>query len=143
MKFRAGPIRLYSNDVTGNGTAVRYWESAPEVISNIFRENGTAVFSRQGSEGTLMRGNNFLGSVDYHVKLGELQSADLDARHNYWGTARSAPIEEKIFDRKDVSYLGRVLFEPPEERPFPLDDAWRSRAPEQDRRGETGPSRGQ
>lgn len=142
VKFRGGPIRIYSNDFTGNGTAVRYWESDPEIISNIFRENGTALFCREGSKRSLLRGNNFLGSVDYHIKLGELQEEDVDARYNYWGTGRAAQIEEKLYDRGDVAYLGRVLYDPPEERPFPLDDAWSSpgeRSGRPRRAGETVP----
>jgi hypothetical protein len=120
VKFRGGPVRLYGNDFFRNGTAIRYWESEPEIISNVIRDNGTGVFCREGSRKSLLRGNNFLRSSDYHVKLGELQDRDVDARFNFWGSAVPARIEEMIFDREDVSYLGRVLYDPPESGPFPL-----------------------
>ncbi len=122
VKFRGGPVKLYGNTFAGNSTAIRYWESDPEIISNIIRDSGTGVFCRQGSQKSLLRGNNFLRSSNYHVKLGELQEGDVDARFNYWGSSVVAEIESAIFDRKDVSYLGRVQFDPPEPAPFPLEE---------------------
>jgi nitrous oxidase accessory protein NosD len=124
VKFRGDPVEIYGNSFVGNGTAIRYWESSPEIISNIIRGNGTGIFCRRGSAETLVRGNNFIRNVDYNIKLGELQEADVDAKFNYWGGTRPEMIEEKIFDRKDAAYLGRVLYDPLEARPFPLEGAW-------------------
>jgi hypothetical protein len=69
-----------------------------------------------------VRNNNFIGNLDYHIKLGELQAADVDARFNYWGESDPERREEKLFDRKDASYLGRVIHEPAEATPFALED---------------------
>lgn len=123
VKFRGDGIELYGNNFSGNGTAIRYWESSPEIISNTIEENGTGIFSREGSSGTLVRGNNFLGNVDYHVKLGELQGQDIDARFNYWGSTTEREIEKMLFDKKDAAYLGRVRYTPFEPEPFPLEEA--------------------
>ena len=122
MKFRGDPVEIYGSTFTGNGTAIRYWESSPEIISNSIRENGTGVFARLGSDSSLVRNNNFIGNLDYHIKLGELQSADVDARFNYWGGDDPERLEEKFFDRKDASYLGKVIHEPAEATPFPLEE---------------------
>lgn len=126
VKFRGGPVKLYGNDFARNGTAIRYWESDPEIISNVIQDNGTGVFCREGSLKSLLRGNNFLRSADYHVKLGELQESAVDARFNFWGSTVPAEIERAIFDREDVAYLGRVLYDPPEPAPFPLPEETQS-----------------
>ena len=52
---------------------------------------------------------------------------DLDARHNFWGSVEEKRIERQLYDRKDVSYLGRVIYHPPEPEAFPLEAVWRSR----------------
>ena len=40
---------------------------------------------RECSPRVVLRGNNFRASADYHVKLGEAQPEDVDARGNWWG----------------------------------------------------------
>ena len=90
--------------------------------------NGTGIFSREGSSGTLVRGNNFLGNVDYHVKLGELQGQDVDAGFNYWGSTVEREIENMLFDKKDAAYLGRVRYTPFETDPFPLGETGTKRS---------------
>jgi hypothetical protein len=112
VRFRGGPMVIRRSVFAGNGTALRWWESSPEIVSNLFAGNGTALFSREGSTGGVVTGNNFTGSRDYHVKLGELQAKDLDARGNWWGTTDRTRIEELVYDGGDDSYLGRVIFEP-------------------------------
>jgi hypothetical protein len=139
VKFRGKGVELYGNSFSGNGTAIRYWESSPEIISNTIEENGTGIFSRDGSSGTLVRGNNFLRNADYHVKLGELQEQDIDARFNYWGGTVAREIEKMLFDKIDAAYLGRVRYTPFESEPFPLGKTGLKRSrPE----GETAPGGG-
>jgi hypothetical protein len=122
VKFRGDPVEIYGSTFAGNGTAIRYWESSPEIISNNIRENGTGIFARLGSDSSLVRNNNFIDNLDYHIKLGELQDADIDARFNYWGGDDPERLEEKFFDRKDVSYLGKVIHEPAAATPFVLEE---------------------
>ncbi len=117
VRFRGDPVRIRDSLFSGNGTAIRYWESSPEILANVIRDNDTGIFCRQGSPATVLRGNSLLDNRDYHIKLGELQARDVDARYNYWGTGDSGEIEEKIFDRGDVAYLGRVIYEPRQSRP--------------------------
>jgi hypothetical protein len=139
VKFRGAGVELYGNIFSGNGTAIRYWESSPEIISNTIEKNGTGIFSREGSSGTLVRGNNFLGNVDYHVKLGEMQGQDVDARFNYWGSTIEREIEKMLFDKKDAVYLGRVGYTPFELEPFPLGKIG---AKQRGAEGEKSPGRG-
>jgi hypothetical protein len=120
VRFRGGPVLVRDSHFRGNGTAVRYWESDPLIEGNLFADNGTAVFCREGSAGSLLRGNNFTASADYHVKLGESQPGDVDARGQWWGTADEAEIGRLVFDRDDAHYLGRVLIRPFETEPLPL-----------------------
>jgi hypothetical protein len=117
IRFTGGPVVIRWSRFFSNGTAVRYWESSPELTGNAFNGNGTAVFVREGSPGSVLAGNDFVASTDYHVKLGELQAADVEARGNWWGTDRPEEIERLIYDREDADYLGRVRYDPPATAP--------------------------
>lgn len=123
LRFTGGPVVIRGNRFVGNGTAVRYFESSPVVEANEFEGNATAVFVREGSPRSVVTGNNFTSSTDYHLKLGESQAADVDARGNWWGSVRREEIERLIFDREDADYLGRVGYDPPASEP------WRPAAP--------------
>ncbi len=117
VRFTGDPVAIRRNRFVGNGTAIRYFESSPVVEANEFEGNATAVFVREGSPRSVVTGNNFFMSIDYHLKLGESQAADVDARDNWWGTDRREAIERLIFDREDVEYLGRVRYDPPAPAP--------------------------
>jgi hypothetical protein len=121
LRFTGGPVVIRRNRFVANGTAVRYWESDPTVAANEFEGNATAVFVREGSARSVITGNNFRSSTDYHIKLGESQPADVDARDNWWGSARLEDIERLIFDREDAGYLGRVRYAPPAPGPWRLE----------------------
>jgi hypothetical protein len=121
MRFTGGPVTIRDSRFAGNGTAVRFWESSPRVSGCLFDGNGTAVFVRERSPGVVIAGNNFVASADYHVKLGEAQPDDVDARGNWWGTTRPEEIERLIYDRLDADYLGRVRYDPPAAGPLRLD----------------------
>ena len=120
LRFTGGPVAIRGSRFAANATAVRYWESSPEIVGNVFEGNATAVFVREGSQRSVVTGNNFMSSADYHVKLGELQSADVDARGNWWGTDQREQIERLIYDRLDADYLGRVRYDPPASGPLGL-----------------------
>lgn len=113
LRFTGGPVAIRRNRFVANGTAVRYWESDPSLLANEFEGNATGVFIREGSARSVLTGNNFRSSTDYHVKLGESQAADVEARDNWWGTDRREEIELLIYDRQDAGYLGRVRYDPP------------------------------
>jgi nitrous oxidase accessory protein NosD len=120
IRFTGGPVAIRRSRFVSNGTAIRYFESSPEVVGNEFERNATALFIREGSARSVVTGNNFVSSSDYHVKLGEAQAADVDARGNWWGTDRREEIERLVYDREDAAYLGRVLYEPPAPAPWPV-----------------------
>ncbi len=113
LRFTGGPVVIRHNRFVANGTGIRYWESSPAVEANEFDGNATTVFVREASASSVVTGNNFISSTDYHIKLGESQAADVDARDNWWGTDRREEIERLIFDREDAGYLGRVRYDPP------------------------------
>ena len=113
LRFTGGPVVIRRNLFVANGTAVRYFESSPEVTANEFEGNATAIFVREDSPRSVVTGNNFISSTDYHLKLGESQAADVDARGNWWGTERREEIERMIYDREDAGYLGWVRYAPP------------------------------
>jgi len=113
LRFTGGPVVIRRNRFVGNGTAVRFFESSPMVMANEFEGNATAIFVREDSPRSVVTGNNFVSSTDYHLKLGESQAADVDARDNWWGTERREEIERMIYDREDAGYLGRVRYAPP------------------------------
>lgn len=121
LRFTGGPVSVHQSAFVDNGTAVRYWESSPEITANDFAGNGTAVFVRERSPRSVVRGNNFRDSADYHVKLGESQPDDVDARGNWWGSTDAAEIERRIYDRLDAEYLGRVRYDWPKAGPWRLD----------------------
>jgi hypothetical protein len=117
LRFTGDPVAIRGNRFADNGTAIRYFGSSPVVAANEFEGNATAVFVREGSPRSVITGNSFYSSTDYHVKLGESQAADVEARDNWWGTDRREEIERLIFDREDVDYLGRVRYDPPAPAP--------------------------
>jgi hypothetical protein len=121
LRFTGGPVAVHGSSFARNGTGVRYWESSPEITANDFSGNATAVFVREGSARSVVRGNNFRDSADYHVKLGESQQADVDARGNWWGSTDPAEIERLVYDRLDEDYLGRVRYDFPKAGPWRLD----------------------
>jgi hypothetical protein len=121
VRFTGGPVAVRHSRFAANGTAVRFWESSPEIAGNDFSGNTTAVFAREGSPRVVLRGNDFAASADYHVKLGEGQEADLDARGNWWGTASAPEIERLLYDREDAPYLGRVQYGTPAAAPLALE----------------------
>ncbi|HEY6000230.1 MAG TPA: right-handed parallel beta-helix repeat-containing protein [bacterium] len=121
LRFTGGPVSVHASAFAGNGTAVRFWASSPEITANDFADNGTAVFVRECSPRVVLRGNNFRASADYHVKLGEAQPEDVDARGNWWGTADPTEIERLIYDRLDADYIGRVRYDWPKSGPWRLD----------------------
>ncbi|HWR96878.1 MAG TPA: right-handed parallel beta-helix repeat-containing protein [Candidatus Methanoperedens sp.] len=121
VRFTGDPVAIRRSAFARNGTALRYWESSPEITGNGFEGNGTAVFVREGSARSVLAGNNFLASADYHVKLGESQHADVDAGGNWWGSARPDDVERLIFDRLDADYLGRVRYDAPAPEPLRLE----------------------
>ena len=106
IRFTGGPVVIRRNRFVANGTAVRYWREQPDGGGERIRGERHRGFRARGSARSVITGNNFRSSADYHVKLGESQAADVDARDNWWGTVRREEIERLIFDREDAGYLG-------------------------------------
>lgn len=111
VRGRGGEIVLRANRFESNRIGVRLWRASPVIDGNTFAGNLTGLFFRQEVVGAVVRHNDF-DDVEYGIKLGELQSADVDASNNWWGAVDPIALGQMIFDGADSDGVGRVLVEP-------------------------------
>lgn len=111
VRFKGGDVRLRENRFEENEIGVRCWKASPAIDGNTFVRNRTGIFFREQVEGAFVRGNRFEND-EYDVKLGEMQTTDVDARGNWWKAAGTGFLQERIFDGADSEGVGRVITEP-------------------------------
>lgn len=116
MRFRSGPITVENSLFQANTIGIRYLFANPVIRDNTFRKNGTAIFIRLGTTGSVISQNNFIDG--FAIKLGESQQTDIPAANNFWGSTTTSEIEKIIYDQLDSDYLGRVLYTPIATKPF-------------------------
>lgn len=112
VRFQGDKVVLRGNRFEGNTLGVRCLKSSPVMEENTFTGNTTGVFFREGVQGAVVRRNGF-EDLEYDIKLGEGQTADVDASQNWWGPPRKAPLADRLYDGNDSPGLGRVLVDPP------------------------------
>jgi nitrous oxidase accessory protein NosD len=112
LRFHSTPILVSGNTFSDNGTGLRFHFGTPTITGNRFIGNGTAIFISQDPGETVITGNDFIDSMDYHVSLGEMVDADIEATGNYWGSADPAEVAEMFYDASKWDHLGRVIREP-------------------------------
>jgi nitrous oxidase accessory protein NosD len=117
VRFQGDRVVLRGNRFEWNTLGVRCLKATPVVEENAFVGNATGIFFREGVEGAVVRRNNF-DNVEYDVKLGESQSADVDAAQNWWAPLKGGAPDERIYDGADAPGLGRVLVAPPLPAPW-------------------------
>jgi len=80
------------------------------VINNTFFENDTASVVIDDAPQDSIAYNSFTGTgtPDFYLR----HKNDQLAENNWWGTADSAEISFRIFDKEDDTALGKVLFAP-------------------------------
>jgi hypothetical protein len=116
-RFQGDKVVLRGNRFEENILGVRCLKAAPVLEENTFLRNATGIFFREGIQNAVVRRNNF-ENLEYDIKLGEGQAADVDASQNWWGPARTAALAERIYDGSDSPGLGRVLVDPPLATPW-------------------------
>lgn len=111
VRFQGDRLTLRGNRFERNTIGVRCLKASPIIEENTFLGNLTGIFFREGVEGALVRRNHF-EDVEYDVKLGETQSADVDASQNWWALPPKVALGERVYDGADAPGVGRVLVEP-------------------------------
>jgi hypothetical protein len=122
---------MYSR-ITENGGGILFGGGArPMITHNLISENKFfAIFGKKGGT-CLVRYNditkngkgvilykmndlriseNNIAENGYNISLMEGQESDVDARHNWWGTANKNKIKELIWDKDEDETLGRLIF---------------------------------
>ena len=139
LRFGRAKFTVQRNLIEGNNIGVRFtrMEGPVEMTGNIIAHNRIGIFlvpssqnivdffepGRTGkpwNEGHLaITGNNIYENSDYNLNLGVKQKWDLAIEGNWWGTTDAEEIREKIFDRSRDKELGKAIFQPFTDTPFP------------------------
>lgn len=109
IRFRSGPMLLTRSLFSGNRVGVRAYLGRMEISENEFFGNEIAIFVREGGEGVAINRNNLHDNERYNLRLGDFNTADVDARENWWGGPD--PLAT-IFDGRREAYIGKVIYEP-------------------------------
>lgn len=115
IRFSTTDILIEHNDIVDNYYGIRCEAngSRTTVRKNHFRGNDNAFFPvRKTWDSVKVYDNNFEGSKDYQVKLGQTQYKNLDFSNNWWGTTDPQTIELGFFDKAAEPLLGKVLYKP-------------------------------
>ena len=115
IRFSTTDILIENNDIVDNYYGIRCEAngSRTTVRKNRFHGNDNAFFPvRKTGKSVQVYDNNFEGSKNYQIKLGQTQYEALDFTNNWWGTTDPAKIAEGIFDKAAEPLLGKVKFEP-------------------------------
>jgi len=124
IRFSTTDVLIERNEIIDNTYGIRYEArgSDTEITDNVFRDNEYAFFPVQKCTGTVKIHHNSITSLNYNVKMGQNQRADLDYSQNWWGTTDPKEIEDGFFDRRKDPTLGKVIYEPALPAPPELQD---------------------
>jgi parallel beta-helix repeat protein len=93
----------------GSGIAIQNAGGNIHITNNTVTNNrGVAVFANPSSSITLSW-NNLVGNA---LNLKYVGTSSFDASNNWWGTDNSTEIAQTVYDGKDDSALGTVVYEP-------------------------------
>jgi parallel beta-helix repeat protein len=109
MRFRSGPMEIAGSQFFNNRIAMRAFRASALIKGNEFFDNETGIFVREKGGGLTIRGNNFHSNSGYHIRVGDFNVEDVDARENWWG---GNDPEEMIFDGRREPGVGKVIYEP-------------------------------
>lgn len=109
MRFRSGPMEITGSQFTENRIGMRAFRANALIKGNEFFNNETGIFIRERGGGLTIRKNNFHSNSSYHIRVGDFNVEDVDARENWWGGID--PVE-MIFDGRREPGVGKVIFEP-------------------------------
>jgi len=111
MRFKGNNVEIRGNSFTNNKIGIRCLMGGPVIEENTFTANLTGIFFREGIANISLKRNNFYND-EYDLKMGENQTADVDASDNWWRAMGKGKIEERIYDVNDSPGVGRVIFTP-------------------------------
>lgn len=109
IRFKGDKLIITGNEFINNNTSLRFWQASPDITKNKFKNVDTAIFIREKSNDPLIAENIFEGIKDYFIKLGELQQKDITISSSDFGNVKQDYIKERIYDKKDDEYLGKVI----------------------------------
>jgi len=99
--------------------AIRFHFGAPVIRNNVITDNEKGLFITSYPSDYFIEGNNIVGNRRYAVVLGEEVPDDVRMAGNYWGTDNPETIAAALFDGRKDDYLGKVLYGPFADAPFP------------------------
>lgn len=109
MRFRSGPIEITGSEFSENRIGMRAFRANALIKGNEFFNNETGIFVREKGGGLTIRGNNFHSNSSYHIRVGDFNVEDVDAKENWWG---GDDPEEMIYDGRREPGVGKVFYEP-------------------------------
>ncbi len=109
LRFRSGPMQVTQSIFKNNRIGIRSFLGNGSINNNTISANEIGIFVRQGGSGIKIHQNNITDNSRYGIRLGDFNSDNVDAAHNWWGDV--AP-QNTIFDGQNESYIGRVQFNP-------------------------------
>lgn len=111
MRFKGDNINIKGNVFSNNTLGIRCLMGSPVIEENTFDSNLTGIFFREGIGNISLKHNNF-SNEEYDLKMGENQTADVDASGNWWQAEAKGNLNDKIYDLNDSEDLGRVILTP-------------------------------
>ncbi len=115
FRFSTSPAVLEDALLTGNEHGIRFEERGAGAVirRTVIRGNQVGIFAVTRCRGlTVIAGNRIEDNLEYAVKLGEKQTADLPLGGNWWGGRGGGQLAEAFFDGRREAGLGKVLPDP-------------------------------
>lgn len=117
MRFRSGPVRIRNSLFSDNEIGIRSYLGIADITGNIITRNRKGIFVREKGGGLMIAGNNFIDNGAYNIWVGDFNTEDVPAPDNWWGSGDPVAM---FFDARREPGIGKVLFEPPLEKPLDL-----------------------
>ncbi len=108
----AEDVSILKNVILNNDEGLHLWGHV-NVKENTITENRVGVSATH----SVFSNNNFQNNSQLNME--NMWLADIDATNNWWGTTDTQSINQTIFDKKNDSIDGQVLFDPFLSKPNP------------------------
>ncbi|MDA8432229.1 MAG: right-handed parallel beta-helix repeat-containing protein [Nitrospiraceae bacterium] len=117
IRFTSGPIEVRDSYFTKNDIGIRAFRGVAQFTGNVITGNRIGIFVREKGGGLTLRKNNLFANGDYNIRMGDFNTEDVDAKDNWWGSDSPSGT---IYDDRREEGIGRVVWDHPASRPFPL-----------------------
>jgi hypothetical protein len=141
VRFGRTELRIEHNNIFDNTYGIRYTrlEGPVKIIYNDIRNNDVGIFHVPSNQNIVdfsatftekkifhphqpvVRYNNISYNDEYNFRLGERQGYNILLKDNWWGSIKDKDILNAIYDEKNDSALGNVVYKPP--LAIPVEDA--------------------